>query len=143
MSKLRQDNGDDYPEAAKKHLKDSKVLMIAECYDGAAYLAGYVVECTFKTMIQLEIGNVKHIHDLSGLSTNVLYLAKTPGIRTARYAPKEPLSETLCSFINGWKVTMRYQPDGSVPPANAQEWLSEAETVYNSIIVPMRLDGVI
>lgn len=143
MSKLRQDNGDDHPEAAKKHLKDSKVLMTAERYDGAAYLAGYVVECTFKTMIQIEEGTAQRIHDLSELSGNVLKLAATPGARTARYAPKEPLWNTLCSSVDGWKVTMRYHPDGSIHTDKAQTWLREAEDTYNSIIIPMRLDGVI
>lgn len=56
MSGLRQGNGDDYPDAAEKHLEDSKVLMAGSRHDGAAYLAGYVVECVLKTLIQLETG---------------------------------------------------------------------------------------
>ena len=62
MSHLRQSNGDDYPEAAVKHMQDSGVLLAGGRYDGAAYLAGYVVECALKTLIQLEAGRV------SGLS---------------------------------------------------------------------------
>jgi len=143
MSKLRQDNGDDHPEAAKKHLEDSKVLMTAKRYDGAAYLAGYVVECSFKTMIQIEGGGAQYTHDLSELSRTALSLVAIPRAKTARYAPRNDLCSTLCSSEDGWRTTIRYRPDGSVLSANAQEWLSEAETVYNSIIVTMRLDGVI
>jgi len=35
MSKIRQSNGDDYPEAAKKHLGDAETLFQAQHYDGA------------------------------------------------------------------------------------------------------------
>ena len=54
MSRLRQGNGDDYPDAAGKHMEDSNVLIAGSRYDGGAYLAGYVVECSLKTLIQLE-----------------------------------------------------------------------------------------
>ena len=52
MSRLRQGNGDDYPDAAGKHMEDSNVLIAGSRYDGGAYLAGYVVECSLKTLIQ-------------------------------------------------------------------------------------------
>ena len=42
MSTLRQPNGDDYPEAARKHLQDADVLFKSRRFDGAAYLAGCV-----------------------------------------------------------------------------------------------------
>ena len=50
MSHLRQGNDDDYPEAAVKHMQDSGVLLAGGRYDGAAYLAGYVVECALKSI---------------------------------------------------------------------------------------------
>lgn len=56
MSRLRQSNGDDYPEAAGKHLTDASVLVADDRHDGAAYLAGYVVECALKALIQMETG---------------------------------------------------------------------------------------
>lgn len=40
MSRLRQRNGDDYPDAARKHLEDAKVLLAGSRPDGAAYLVG-------------------------------------------------------------------------------------------------------
>ena len=39
-------------------MQDSGVLLAGGRYDGAAYLAGYVVECALKTLIQLEAGRV-------------------------------------------------------------------------------------
>ena len=67
MSQLRQGNGDDYPEAAGRHMQDSGALLAGGRPDGAAYLAGYVVECALKTLIQLETGRPRYSHDLSGL----------------------------------------------------------------------------
>ena len=75
MSRLRQANGDDYPEAAGKHMQDSGALLARGRYDGAAYLAGYVVECALKTLIQLEAGQVGHHHDLSRLDRDLDSLA--------------------------------------------------------------------
>ena len=45
MSSLLQQNGDDYPEAAGKHIEDADLLLQAQRFDGAGYLTGYVVEC--------------------------------------------------------------------------------------------------
>ena len=36
MSRLKQGNGDDYPDAAEKHLEDSRVLLAGRRHDGAA-----------------------------------------------------------------------------------------------------------
>lgn len=49
MSRLKRPNGDDYPEAARKHLRDADALFRGGRFDGAAYLTGYVVECALKT----------------------------------------------------------------------------------------------
>ena len=54
MSNLKQPDGDDYPEAALKHLLDADTLLKGRRFDGAAYLSGYVVECALKTLIQVE-----------------------------------------------------------------------------------------
>lgn len=51
MSRLRLPNGDDHPEAAGKRLSDARVLLPAGRADGAAYLAGYVVECSLKSVL--------------------------------------------------------------------------------------------
>ena len=43
MSRMKQCNDDDFPEAAGKHLEDASELFARARYDGTAYLAGYVV----------------------------------------------------------------------------------------------------
>jgi hypothetical protein len=51
MSNLALGNRDDFPEAARKHLNDAEVLLQADRFDGAGYLAGYVVECSLRTVV--------------------------------------------------------------------------------------------
>lgn len=142
MSKMKQRTGEDYPDAAKKHLRDAKELFQRNRYDGAAYLSGYVAECSLKTMIQIESGSAPFIHKLSSLKGNALSLAATPGAKTARYAlPKGHWR--LLSKGSGWNTIIRYYPAGSFSQAESKEWLNEADLIYSSVIVPMRLDGVI
>jgi len=78
MSSLKQDSGEDFPEAAEKHLLDSQLLLEKDRFDGAAYLAGYVVECSLKTIIQKENRSVPRIHDLSKLRADALRFAARP-----------------------------------------------------------------
>ncbi|XXT17183.1 hypothetical protein WME94_43850 [Sorangium sp. So ce429] len=46
-------NKDDYPAAARKHLRDAAALTDAGRFDGAGYLAGYAVECSLQTVIMV------------------------------------------------------------------------------------------
>src|ERR1035441_2033403 len=72
VSSKRQATGEDYPAAAGKHCDDAGALLAASRFDGAAYLAGYAVECMLKTVIQVEQGTVapvlQHRHNLDNLS---------------------------------------------------------------------------
>ena len=142
MSHLRLANGDDHPAAAGKHLSDAGVLLPAGRADGAAYLAGYVVECTIKSLILAAAGHPWG-HNLSGLGRDALRLAALPGARTARYVPRMTPGHSLYDAASGWRETLRYREPGAVAPADAGSWLAEAQAVYESTIVPMRLDGVV
>ena len=73
---------DDFPKAALKHLQDGQALLKTNRFDGAAYLAGYVVECALKTMIGVENKKVPRIHDLSELQSRIQALSVVAGSRT-------------------------------------------------------------
>ena len=144
MSRLRQ-NGDDHPEAAGKHLDDAITLEAADRHDGAAYLAGYVVECSLKSLVLLEQGistNVRSLygHAINKLSSDVIKLAALPSAKTARYIPEFSEDDSLRDH---WKETLRYRAPGTVSAETAGNWVKEAKSVYDSTIVLMRLDGVI
>jgi len=147
-------DADDHPEAAGKHLDDALALRRAGRWDGAAYLAGYVVECALKCLVILEhnvnVGldqagaQARRLgHDLNALSQEALRLAALPGARTARYVPRMTPDHSIYDAGRGWRETLRYREPGAVAPAVADVWIAEAQAVFESTVVPMRIDGVV
>lgn len=143
MSSLKLDSGEDYPEAAEKHLRDSKLLLDNNHFDGAAYLAGYVVECSLKTIIQKERRAVPQIHNLRDLKESALRLAAIPNSRTAKYSRRKfwSLASIYAYKTGGWEENMRYLPAGSISDIDAKAWIKEAEDIFRYIIIEMRLNG--
>jgi hypothetical protein len=142
VSQLRLPNGDDHPEAAAKHLGDATSLLNSGRADGAAYLAGYVVECSLKSLILIGSPRIPMIHDLRALSLATLRLAALPNSRTARYGVPTP-GHSMYDSTNGWKETLRYQPAGAVSVIEATAWCTEALAVYSTTIAVMKLDGLL
>jgi hypothetical protein len=139
---LRLPNGDDHPEAAGKHLADAHALQTSERADGAAYHAGYVIECALKSLILVE-GGEPWGHDINTLSGDALRLAALPGARSAKYVPRMRAGHSIYDGTSGWRETLRYRATGAVTLEVACSWVAEAQAVYESTIVPMRLDGVV
>ena len=145
MSKLVLDTGEDFPEAAARHLDDATALQSEGRHDNAAYLSGYVVECVLKTVIRIEMEGHPEVHDLTALSRRASGLAALPGAQTARHAASMSAStHRLYEYgEKGWSESMRYRPSGHVPDDVAAEWLDEAEKVYDRVVGSLRLDGVV
>lgn len=142
MSSFRQPNGDDYPEAARKHLDDALVLLTSARYDGAGYHAGYVIECAFKTLLQAD-GTFVREHNLVSLSNRVAQLAAGGSPRIARYIPNPHNTLAYDTPPAGWKETMRYRAPGDLDQAQASRWVDEAKRIYHQTIQRMLMDGVI
>jgi hypothetical protein len=142
MSNFRQPNGDDYPDAARKHLDDAGVLLDAGRYDGAGYHAGYVVECALKTLLLADRASAWG-HNLTQLSHQVAVLATGGSPHTARYIPNPPPAIPYAAPPTGWHETMRYRAAGDLDQAKTQTWVMEAQRVYQKTVQQMRLDGVI
>lgn len=139
MTRLRQSNGDDFPAAAQRHLEDAGVLQAADRPDGAAYLAGYVVECAMKTMIQVETGWAARSHDLAGLDRTLSALSARVGAQTARhYARAVPLLRDPA--LLGWNPAMRYRGQ-ETSQTDAAASLRAAGDVYRVVIGGLALDG--
>ncbi len=143
MSRLAHRNGDDHPEAAGKHLADAGVLKKARRHDGAGYLAGYVVECCLKAIVQLETGQALRGHDLCSLRHRVDRASAMVGSRTARYVSTTAMRNLAKASIMAWHPGLRYRAPGSVTSGDAKTWVMEARAVYNATVVALRLDGVI
>jgi len=156
MSRLAVDT-DDHPEAAEKHLCDAQALLRAERHDGAAYLAGYVVECSLKTHVLLAQATVAGKVDQKRLREwhqtlrkgffghnllNLLHETTTPN--SARYWSSATYRLGISddsTLVLEWSESMRYSP-ASASCDTASNFVATAETVYRSIL-RMKLDGVL
>lgn len=143
LSKFRCPEGDDHPDAAGKHLLDAMTLEKNGRFDGAAYLSGYVVECSLKTLIILQTKKPIRGHKLNELSSRVLNLARLPTSKTARYDRVISSELSIRDPVKGWKPILRYRAEGSLSPAEAEIWVNEAVAVYQSTVAKMKLDGVL
>ena len=141
MSRL-QSNGDDYPEAAGKHLHDASVLMDGARHDGTAYLAGYVVECALKTLIQMQTERFHRSHDLQGLDSTLGTIAALADRPTKQmYASARKILRG--AHILAWNPEMRYQAADVTDSSTAGTWLREAKYIYSRIIGELKKDGKI
>jgi hypothetical protein len=131
---------DDYPGAASKHVLDSESLLAANRFDGAGYLAGYAVECTIKTVAQVE-GHRLPGHNLGDLSHKALALVALPSGRTVRYLSNPNLTTMTYGDPPGWKEAIRYQAVGFVTQTDAAAWVAEARRLHDEVIVQMKLNG--
>lgn len=149
MSRLLQPNGDDHPEAARRHLLDAEILLGQGRSDGAAYLSGYVVECSLKALWLLETGAPasgrmpwgRQGHELIYLTREVTTLAAVAGSRTARYLGVATRSVPTAT-IGRWNPEMRYRPAAVTNP-DAMNWHAFARAVLTETIHQMDLDGVL
>lgn len=152
MSNLRLGT-DDYPCAAGKHMVDGEVLMQQGRPDGAAYHAGYVIECVIKTILLLENcsgvppkppaplpgghGGYRH-HDLDELSQDALIIA---ALSTSRYARFSQTIDRTHPMHTGWTEQFRYRAEGALTDIEAASWVSEARRVYDNVIKVLCLRG--
>lgn len=142
MSHLKnKNNGDDHPDAAGKHFEDADALLSSNRYDGAAYLAGYAVECTMKTIALLEKKRLSG-HDLNSLSASALTFASLPGAATAKYA-RAAATSLKYGLPAGWQETLRYRSPGEIARPTAEAWVREAGRLITEVVTKMRLDGLI
>lgn len=151
MSKL-QLNGDDHPEAASKHLDDAQALLTRNRADGAAYLAGYVVECSLKALILYDSGvppagsrppwkKGTAGHNLNELAVQASSLAAIAGAKSARYLG--PAVQGLAKAgIALWRSEMRYRAP-YITQAHAQSWFADAQAIYQESVGEMLKDGVL
>ena len=141
MSNLKKSNGDDYPAAALKHLQDADVLLKGRRFDGAAYLAGYVVECALKALIQVESGKARRSHELTGLLDELDVLAVQATTRTGRLYVNVAAALRTADVLR-WKPRMRYRGP-EVTSSETDAWLRNAREAYDLIVGDLILEGAI
>lgn len=122
----------DHLASAFRHADDAARLLASDRSDNAAYLAGYVIECGLKQLIESSPhyhGKVPWIHDL--LSLEVLALAATLAQADAVHSFPQAAIDTARSLR--WKVAWRYVPDGHVPTSDAGDIVAAASTMRDAL----------
>ena len=155
MSNLALPSGEDFPDAAAKHLQDAEVLLVAKRSDGVAYLSGYVVECSLKSLLLC----LKRTQDPSALQQPLPWMKRGKGHawphlqkeaatlaaladpKIAKYL-SAAVDNALASSIQAWRPDLRYRPP-HVPMNDAEDWLVQARVVFRETIAEMKKDGVI
>jgi hypothetical protein len=93
-------------------LKEARILLRNECWDGAYYLSGYAVECALKACIakrtlrhefpDKRIVNDSYSHDLTSLT-------KTAGLDLAGQIASDAIIAVNWAIVKDWDETSRYR----------------------------------
>lgn len=132
--------GEDYPNAARRHLEDSKMLLDATRWDNSAYLAGYVIECSIKAVIAYPSRTEGQSwpgdgHDLGSLLSQLERMAASRKVGNKRSVHSSMIN-TLRTGIDSnfaWHPRMRYEPSGTVSDTQAKKWLNLANRSFGGL----------
>ena len=130
-----------FSQAAARHLYDANVLLSRQRWDNAVYLAGYVVECSFKVLVEKYIDQAavkKYGHDLAALQGKAMERLRLiyPVLDI-----QLPASRTTGTVLDQDHPARRYAKSGLWNEIQAKEALGRAEEIYLEIIPRLVLDG--
>jgi len=132
---------EDYFSSGFRHYEAAQTLNTLNRIDESAYLAGYVIECSLKKLIETHTGRPArgYGHDLTGMSGPALSLAALLAPASGRY--RVDILSTLPSAMSYWSPALRYWTTGDVTVADAACVLQAAHEAVTHILVPLVLDG--
>ena len=126
--------------ASAKHLDDAEILFASGRCDNSAYLSGYVVECSLKSLLLVDgMPDVKKLgHDLQIQMQQAwqFCLALAPDRRRVTI----PSGPDVDALMATWKPDLRYDVPGSMSPAKAGQFLTAARDVFCAISIAQQLD---
>lgn len=138
-----------YPNAAIRHLRDSKILLDSSRRHGCAYLAGYVIECSLKACITTPASperiDVREIgHDLSSLTNTLDSMASSRKSAWKRHVPAGLLG-TLRSRLESpgpiWTPAMRYHLSDQRWESEARAWWDIANRCFQGFAKDLVTEG--
>jgi hypothetical protein len=110
-------------------IKEAKILLAADCYHGAYYLAGYALECTLKACIAKQIkafdfpnkqlANDSYTHNLTKLLT-------TAGLKQNLIEEENQNKE----FKANWAIVIQWSEESRYKSAITKQ---ETEDFFNAI----------
>lgn len=127
----------DYASSACRHLRDAQALCTQHRWDNAIYLAGYVVECAIKAVI--DRARLRPLLHVDQMSPDVLLLAADLSRSARRYAID---LDPDVAFVRGkWSLEYRYVPTGTISQREAEELREAGERVLRRTVENLVLDG--
>ena len=132
---------EDFFSSAVRHFEDSLRLHAAGRSDEAAYLAGYVIECGLKKLLEVQRGKSARAygHDLQGMIGPGLALAALLSPASARY--RVDMIPLLAQAMSYWRPELRYWTTGDVRIEAATLMLGVATGVMRDVLLALILDG--
>jgi hypothetical protein len=146
---------DNYADTADRMILDARSLRQAGAHRNACYLAGYVVECTLKALLEKASGRKPmQIHDLQSLQDEMNLLIVRGNAMAARYPDPTKLAPQMLKQVlpprlkrDGstqhfchWDPYHRYDGSRWNSDTVSKNYLHEADSAFN-VIIQMLLDG--
>jgi HEPN domain-containing protein len=130
-----------FQQAAARHLRDAQYLLSQQRWDNTVYLAGYVVECSFKVLVEVYIDSLtakKYGHDLAELQGKAMERLRLiyPALDM-----QLPASRTMGTVLEQNHPARRYAKSGLWSEIKAKAAAKRAEEIYLEIIPKLILDG--
>jgi hypothetical protein len=134
-------NRRDLQALTKLRLREARVLLDNRCYEGAYYLAGYVVECALKACIakkvqRYDFPDKKSVND--SYSHDFDQLLKVAGIKSAHEIELKvnPTFAPQWSTVKDWSEQARYKT--SITQAAAEDLYKAIADRQNGVMVWIR-----
>jgi 4'-phosphopantetheinyl transferase EntD len=95
-------------------IKEAEILLTAECYEGAYYLAGYALECTFKACIAKQVKEFDFPNKqlvIDSYTHNLSKLLTTSGLKQ-ELTEQEKLDKEFklnWAVVSKWSEESRYE----------------------------------
>ena len=134
--------------SAGRHLQDAQILLTEHRWDNAVYLSGYVVECSFKVLIEQYFNQPssnggaakKFGHDLAKLEGKAMERLRTIYPILDQQFPSSRIDDTVLANSHPER---RYAASNLWTEEQARKSVLRAGEIYNSIITKLVLDGLI
>ncbi|ALB40492.1 DNA-binding protein [Anabaena sp. WA102] len=136
---------DSFSNSAGRHLQDAQILLGEQRWDNAVYLAGYVVECCFKVLVEQNFKHdqdaaKKYNHNLAELDGRLMERLRVIYPVLDKQLPTSRIVDTVLAEKH---PDRRYFKSGHWTEAQATTAVQRAEEIYREIISKLVLDGSI
>lgn len=134
--------------SAGRHLQDAQILLTQHRWDNAVYLSGYVVECSFKFLVEQYFKQHSRAtseakdfgHKLTKLEGKAMERLRTIYPTLDQQLPSSRIDGTVLANDH---PARRYAASNLWTEEQATISVERAGEIYNSIIPKLVLDGLI